>query len=124
MLDELYGRINERHIMDSMTIGEAALGLASEAGEVAQLIRKDRYEGKSLNEGEMLMELSDVLHYLVLACSCYGITLDDLARVNTAKMAAKDDGQLDGFDAAMHHFSALDFDAEFALIAQALGLAL
>lgn len=100
----LYERINERHDMGEMTIVEAALGLVSESGEVAQLVRKREFETQALNVGEMLTELSDVLHYLVLACSCYGVTLADLGEINRVKLKARDMGNEKVFNAMMHHY--------------------
>lgn len=121
-METLYERITERHVMDGETIKEAALGLASEAGEVVQLVRKNVYDGQKLSEGEMLVELSDVLHYLVLACACYGITLEQLADVNGTKLKARDKGCGHLFDALMYGFSGVygNFDEELAEINAAI----
>ena len=83
----IYTMIDKRH--GGATLKDVVLGLASEAGECAQLVRKEM-EDIALNPGEMIMELSDVWHYLVLGCAYYGITLDDLMMVNQAKMRALD----------------------------------
>lgn len=83
----IYTMIDKRH--GGATLKDVALGLASEAGECAQLVRKER-EDVRIRPGEMVMELSDVWHYLVLGCAYYGITLEDLMMVNQAKMRALD----------------------------------
>lgn len=80
---------------------EAALGLSSEAGEYLQLLRKWRYENVEFNEGEAIVELSDLLHYLMLACLKHEITLDDLARVNLVKMDARDKGEERAYNQVM-----------------------
>lgn len=100
--DELYEKINERHEWDAATIVEAVLGLGSEVGEMTQLVRKSKFERLALKPGEMLAEMSDVLHYLVLACGCHGVTLDDLARINMMKMKARDEGNEQWFLALMY----------------------
>lgn len=83
----IYTMIDKRH--GGATLKDVVLGLASESGECAQLVRKEM-EDIALKPGEMIMELSDVWHYLVLGCACFGITLEDLMMVNKAKMRALD----------------------------------
>lgn len=83
---------------------EAAMGIASEAGEYLQLVRKWRYEEEVYNEGAALNELGDVLHYLVLACCQHGITLEDLMHINYLKMRAKDEELGEVFDRMMEQY--------------------
>ena len=89
---------------------EAAMGIASEAGEYLQLVRKWKYEDEVYNEGAALNELGDVLHYVFLACCQHGITLEDLMHVNYLKMKAKEMELGEVFDAMMeqYHFEFLD----------------
>lgn len=89
---------------------EAAMGIASEAGEYLQLVRKWRYEEEVYNEGDALNELGDVLHYVVLACYQHGITLEDLMHINYLKMRAKNEELGEAFDRMMeqYHFGFLD----------------
>lgn len=84
---DIYTMIEKKHGC-AMFI-DVVLGLTSESGECAQLVRKSG-EGTNILPGEMVMELSDVWHYLVLGCACFGITLEDLMMVNKAKMRALD----------------------------------
>lgn len=79
---------------------DVALGLTSEAGECAQIVRK-YLDYDVINHGEMIMELSDVYHYLVLACDYYGIKMADLEMVNMAKMHALDCGMRNTFESNM-----------------------
>lgn len=64
------------------------LGLASEAGEVAgklkKIIRGDKVEPESF-----LSEVSDVLWYLTRVCDNIGVTLEQLADYNHAKLEAR-----------------------------------
>lgn len=100
-LEKLTKKVNERHPHAVMVPEEAAMGIASEAGEYLQLVRKWAYEEKPFDEGEAIVELSDVLHYVELACQGHGITLDDLARVNVTKIVAREKGEMRLFDRAM-----------------------
>ncbi len=121
MKKEFYEKINLRHDMNGQIIVEVALGLASESGEVAQLVRKREFERISLPVGAMLMELSDVLHYLTLASSYYGLTLDELAEVNEKKMYARDIGMGSTFDALMWHYDETKgFRHEMDIVSDAL----
>ena len=104
--------MRQRHklIHCGMVPAEAAMGIASEAGEYLQLVRKWKYEDEVYNEGAALNELGDVLHHLMLACCQHGITLEDLMRINYLKMKAKDEEMGKKFDLMMerYHFGFLD----------------
>lgn len=89
--------VRGRHAVVSLV--EASLGLASEAGEVAQIIRKHEYESHGIKPGSLALELGDVLHYLVQACDYLGISLEELAALNAVKMKALDKGERRNFEA-------------------------
>ena len=89
--------VRSRHAVVSLV--EASLGLASEAGEVAQIIRKHEYESHGIKPGSLALELGDVLHYLVQACDYLGISLEELAALNAVKMKALDKGERRNFQA-------------------------
>lgn len=67
------------------------LGLANEAGEVAGKVKKifrDRHGVITDADREALaLELGDVLWYLSELCTRLGITLEDVAERNIAKLA-------------------------------------
>jgi NTP pyrophosphatase (non-canonical NTP hydrolase) len=65
------------------------LGLAGEAGEVADYLKKVRGHGHSLDHGKMAKELGDVLWYLAVVADSFGFTLDDVARLNIEKLLAR-----------------------------------
>lgn len=60
--------------------------LASEGGEALQLVLKQRYHGKPLAVGELIEELGDSLWYIANAADMLGVTLEDLAQRNIAKL--------------------------------------
>lgn len=102
-LEAFKRKIMQRHPYAMMVPQEAAMGIASEAGEYLQLVRKWEFEDKPFNEGEAIVELSDVFHYLMQACFNHDISLEELARVNLLKMEAGEKGELRTYEQAMRH---------------------
>lgn len=70
-------------------ISHYALGLCGEAGEVADLIKKELYHGHPADVAKIKSELGDVLWYVAALCRCYGLTLTDVAEQNIAKLEAR-----------------------------------
>lgn len=73
----------------------AALGIAGEGGEVADLIKKAEYHGHVLKPVEVAKELGDLLWYIATMADGIGWTLSDVARLNVEKLRAR---YPDGFD--------------------------
>jgi NTP pyrophosphatase (non-canonical NTP hydrolase) len=63
-----------------------ALGLAGEAAEVGQLVKKWAWHGRPLEVEAIKDELSDVLWYLSDLASAVGLSLDEIAQHNTRKL--------------------------------------
>lgn len=63
-----------------------ALGLVGEAGEVAELIKKEFAYGKEYDSDEMDNELGDVLFYLVAMAQQNGIWMEEVMKKNVAKL--------------------------------------
>ncbi|MEO1477765.1 MAG: nucleoside triphosphate pyrophosphohydrolase family protein [Bacteroidota bacterium] len=74
-----------------------ALGLAGEAGEVADLIKKQIYHQHGLDREALKKELGDVLWYVAALCSDLGLSLDEVMRANIEKLNARFP---DGYDAS------------------------
>lgn len=64
----------------------AALGLAGEAGEVIELIKKHLFHGHSLNRLDVQKEIGDVLWYAAVLAEACGISLDIVAKANVEKL--------------------------------------
>lgn len=62
------------------------LGIAGEAGEVADLIKKAIFHGHSIKTTEVKKELGDVLWYLSQIASSAGLTLEEIAIANIEKL--------------------------------------
>ncbi len=67
----------------------AALGLAGESGEVAEIIKKTFYHGHALDKESLHKELGDVLWYLAVMADGLGFSLDQIAQTNIAKLRAR-----------------------------------
>ncbi len=79
---------NESHGRDweKMVCG---LGIAGEAGEVADLIKKEVGHGHAANSDKVMIELGDVLWYVARLSELYGFTLSDVATANIDKLKAR-----------------------------------
>lgn len=82
-------------------LAAAGLGVAGEAGEVADVIKKVLFHGHPLDQAaveKLEKEAGDVLWYLALLADRlgeFGVTLDTVAEKNIAKLRAR---YPDGFD--------------------------
>lgn len=93
LLDEPDFEITDAQVMISWNV----LGLAGEAGEVADLIKKQIYHQHGLDREALKKELGDVLWYVAALCSNVGLSLDDVMRANIEKLKARFP---EGYDAA------------------------
>ena len=64
----------------------SCIGLAGEASECLDLVKKSWVYGKPLDVAKLQTEAGDTLHYLVMLCIKQGWTLEDLAANNKAKL--------------------------------------
>jgi NTP pyrophosphatase (non-canonical NTP hydrolase) len=67
-----------------------ALGLAGEAGEIANKVKKVLRDGASAYDPDALAnELGDVLWYVAMFAEELGIDLDDIAVLNLSKLKSR-----------------------------------
>lgn len=66
-----------------------ALGLAGEAGETIDYVKKIEGHGHPLVANALSSELGDVLWYVAALASAYGLNLGDVAAMNVAKLRAR-----------------------------------
>jgi NTP pyrophosphatase (non-canonical NTP hydrolase) len=64
----------------------SALGLAGEAGEFANIVKKLTAHGHDISADVLAEELGDVLWYLAEAATTSGLSLGDIARQNVEKL--------------------------------------
>ena len=90
---------------DKLSAGDlllnAALGLCGESGEVADLVKKHRFQGHDLDFDHIAKELGDVAWYLAVGAYAIGFDLESIFRMNKEKLKAR---YPDGFsvDRSLH----------------------
>ena len=62
------------------------LGLAGEAGEVCDVLKKYLYQGHELDRVKMALELGDVMWYVVETAAGLDLTLETIACMNIEKL--------------------------------------
>jgi NTP pyrophosphatase (non-canonical NTP hydrolase) len=70
--------------ISKLTLG--ALGLAGEAGEVIDLIKKHVFQGHTIDQEQLGDELGDVLWYFMLICHTAGCSLEEVMTRNVEKL--------------------------------------
>lgn len=73
------------------------LGVAGEAGEVADDVKKHLFHGHELDKAKLKKELGDVLWYVAAIATSNGLTLEEVAVANIEKLRKR---YPDGFSAA------------------------
>lgn len=66
-----------------------SLGIAGEAGEVADLTKKLFFHGHDFVKQKFILELGDVLWYVARMASLLGVSLEDVAKANVEKLRAR-----------------------------------
>ena len=66
-----------------------ALGVAGEAGEVAEIIKKGFRPGKTVDVEHLKEEIGDVLWYLAVLADTYDLDLEEIALDNLEKLALR-----------------------------------
>jgi NTP pyrophosphatase (non-canonical NTP hydrolase) len=67
----------------------AALGLSGEAGEFADQVKKSLAQGHELDQARLADEAGDILWYVAKAARALGVSLDEIAARNVAKLAGR-----------------------------------
>lgn len=74
---------------DTERLLDAAAGLAEEAGEILGIVRKHAYQARELDRERLKTELGDALWCLAMTAKSAGLTLDEVAAGNVAKLATR-----------------------------------
>ena len=67
----------------------AAIGIAAEGGEFAEIVKKMVFQGKPWNEDNrehLIIDLGDVMWYVAQACMALDVPFDDVIRGNVKKL--------------------------------------
>jgi len=69
-----------------LDLTHAAYGLAGEAGEFVDAVKKHQIYGKELDRENLLEEIGDILWYAALAAEILGSNLNYIASQNVGKL--------------------------------------
>jgi NTP pyrophosphatase (non-canonical NTP hydrolase) len=83
---DLAMRTKNRDLSPALSVAVTALGLAGEAGEAADYIKKVVGHGHIADVGHVGKEIGDVLWYCASLCDEYGLDLQAVAEANIAKL--------------------------------------
>lgn len=67
----------------------SALGLCGESGEVADLVKKHRFQGHDLDLDHVAKEYGDISWYLAVGAYAIGLDLESIFRMNKEKLEAR-----------------------------------
>ena len=67
----------------------AALGICGEGGEVADLVKKDTFQGHTLDREHVAKELGDVAWYIAVGAQAIGYDLETILQMNVDKLKAR-----------------------------------
>ena len=85
----LASRTSNAKLSDRDRLLDAAAGLAEEGGEILSHVRKHAFQAKPLDKKELEIELGDALWCLSMTATCLGLSLDEIAAANQAKLRAR-----------------------------------
>lgn len=71
----------------------ASMGLAGEAGEVVDELKKVHFHAKPYDREKLLRELGDVLWYLAELATAHELSLQDIAHANLEKLRKRHGGE-------------------------------
>ncbi len=74
---------------DERRLVNFSMGLAGEAGEVVDAVKKVVFHGHQIDVGKMRDELGDVLWYLAMTAQTIGLTLEEVAEANIEKLVRR-----------------------------------
>jgi NTP pyrophosphatase (non-canonical NTP hydrolase) len=66
-----------------------ALGLAGEAGEVAELVKKGVFHRHSIDLAKVEKEIGDVLWYAAALCTTLGLDMGEIMQTNIEKLKVR-----------------------------------
>jgi len=82
-------RTRNQKLTDGERLIDAAAGLSEEAGEILGLVRKHAFQSHPLDRDKLQTELGDALWCLTMAAQSAGLSLEQVAVTNIAKLRAR-----------------------------------
>lgn len=82
-------RTASMQLSNELKLATFGLGIAGEAGEVADMVKKRLGHGHALDREKFIKELGDVLWYIATLADQVGATLETVAQANIEKLAKR-----------------------------------
>ncbi|HEY8174785.1 MAG TPA: nucleoside triphosphate pyrophosphohydrolase family protein [Gemmatimonadaceae bacterium] len=82
-------RTTNTKLSDGERLFDAAAGLAEESGEILGLVRKHVFQSHPLARDRLQTELGDALWCLAITAQSAGMTLEQIAAANMAKLRTR-----------------------------------
>jgi NTP pyrophosphatase (non-canonical NTP hydrolase) len=79
-------RTTNLKLTDVERLMDAASGLAEESGEILSIVRKHVYQDRSIDKHKLETELGDALWCLTITARTAGLSLEQIASANVAKL--------------------------------------
>lgn len=88
---------------DEAELLDWSMGLPGETGEVCELIKHHIFHNEPLNKMKVAKELGDVQWYIAAIAKSLGISMQDVAELNLAKLAHRHRGKYSHKTSADRH---------------------
>ena len=91
MWEHIQNLENETYVNVSLLL-TGAIGMASEGGEFAEIVKKCIFQGKPLDDDTIFhakRELGDIMWYWINACRALGLDPNDVVAENVSKLEAR-----------------------------------
>lgn len=95
---QLAARTDNMDLGRPLWLANGAMGLAGEAGEVVEIIKKHLTHGHDVDRDKLKKELGDVIWYAAKIARAFEIKMSEVATANIEKLAAR---YPDGFSNAL-----------------------
>lgn len=79
-------RLNDKSAVHRL---HAALGMVTEAAEIADIVKKSAFYGKKLDKTHLKEEAGDLLYYIAVLLWNEGWTFEEVMKMNNEKLAAR-----------------------------------
>lgn len=76
-------------VPDNCNLLHAAIGIATEGGELLDALKKTIFYGKELDSVNLKEELGDLMWYIAIACESLGTSIEEVCKININKLRAR-----------------------------------
>jgi len=81
--------IKSRVTDENIRLLHAGIGLATEAGETLDALKKHVFYGQDLDKGNLAEETGDLVWYLAIVLDVLGLSFDDIMEANIKKLKTR-----------------------------------